>query len=84
MLPDPTHKPYAAKVMCDFILLLLCSRQAIVFRIENRHGDNYKGGSNSVGIADDWETSGFINPVPDFVTYFRYFFSLKFRPYTLW
>lgn len=71
MLPDPTHKLHASKLMCDFILLLLCSRQALVFRIERRYGDNFMGGSNSDKIPEDWESPDFYNPVPDFITYIR-------------
>lgn len=71
MLPDPTHPPKAAKIICDFILLLLCSRQELIFRIERRYGDNFSGGSNSDKIPDDWESPDFYNPVPDFITYVR-------------
>ncbi|XP_077295229.1 piezo type mechanosensitive ion channel component [Arctopsyche grandis] len=79
MLPDPTHRLHASKLMCDFILLLLCSRQALVFRIERRYGDNFMGGSNSDKIPEDWESPDFYNPVPDFITYVRSWLDIAKR-----
>ncbi|KAG8263218.1 hypothetical protein J6590_038107 [Homalodisca vitripennis] len=70
-LPDPIHPPPAYKLMCDFVVLLLVCRQALVFRIEQRHdGHEYAGGTNK-RIIDDVERSGFVNPVPDFISHAR-------------
>lgn len=56
----------------DFVVLLLVCRQALVFRIEQRHeGHEYAGGTNK-RIIDDVEKSGFINPTPDFISHARY------------
>lgn len=65
------------KLLCDFILLLLVSRQALVFRIEARHfGEEYAGGSNE-SIIHHAESKGFVNPVPDFISYCRYIYNEK-------
>lgn len=70
-LMDPEYSPSAKKLICDFVLLLLVSRQSVVFRIEKRHeGQEYPGGSNNV-IIGDIDRDGFVNPVPDFITYCR-------------
>lgn len=68
-------RPSAKKLLCDIFLLILVSRQAIVFRIENRWAREqpnreYPGGSNE-SIIHRAEEPGFINPVPDYVTYVR-------------
>lgn len=69
-------RPSAKKLLCDIFLLILVSRQAIVFRIERRWARDvpdreYPGGSNET-IIQHAEEPGFVNPVPDFVTYVRY------------
>ncbi|XP_054282904.1 piezo-type mechanosensitive ion channel component isoform X3 [Macrosteles quadrilineatus] len=70
-LPDPIHPPPAYKLMCDFVLLLLVCRQALVFRIEQRHdGHEYAGGTNK-SIIDKVEKPGFVNPIPDFISHAR-------------
>lgn len=52
-------------------MLLLVCRQALVFRIEERHsGHEYAGGTNK-SIIEDIEKPGFVNPVPDFVSSIR-------------
>lgn len=68
---DPDFPPSAKKLLCDYILLLLLSRQSMVFRIEKRYRtDEYPGGSNE-NITKQIDYEGFVNPVPDFITYCR-------------
>lgn len=65
------YPPPPKKLLCDFILLLMVARQAVVFRIESRYaGREYPGGSNE-SIIHFSEQKDFVNPVPDFVTYCR-------------
>lgn len=69
------YRPSAKKLLCDIFLMILVSRQAVVFRIEKRwrreHPTfDYPGGSND-SIIHFAEQPGFINPVPDFITYVR-------------
>jgi hypothetical protein len=55
----------------DFILLMLVCRQSLVFRIERRYvGHLYAGGSNK-SILKEAEQPGFVNPVPDHISYIR-------------
>jgi len=55
----------------DFILLMLVCRQSLVFRIERRYaGQLYAGGSNK-SILKEAEQPGFVNPVPDHISYIR-------------
>nr|XP_018904347.1 PREDICTED: piezo-type mechanosensitive ion channel component isoform X4 [Bemisia tabaci] len=57
-----------SRVLCDFILLLIASRQAVVFRIEKRHqGLDYVGGSNE-SIIHLIDEPNFQNPTPDFIS----------------
>lgn len=68
-LPDPIQPPSAYKVVCDFILLLLISRQALCFRIEKRHRNIvYAGGSNDV-VVQNYNKTDFVNPYLDHMTY---------------
>nr|CAD7439031.1 unnamed protein product [Timema bartmani] len=56
----------------DFVLLLFVCQQSLVMNIERRSViENYPGGSNRCIF---WEINqpGFVNPVPDFITYTRY------------
>lgn len=70
-LMDPIYSPSAKKLLCDFVLLLLVSRQSVVFRIEKRHEDDeYSGGSN-YPILEEVDREDFVNPTPDFITYCR-------------
>ncbi|XP_049822868.1 piezo-type mechanosensitive ion channel component isoform X3 [Aethina tumida] len=86
-LMDDTYPPSPKKLICDFVVLLLVSRQALVFRIEKRHaGKRYAGGSNEsiIHLAED---SSFSNPVPDFITYVRSYLDIVKRvvlPSFLW
>lgn len=61
---------HPSRLMCDFVLLEAVSRQAIVFGREKRFKDTYPGGSNE-SIIHHFEEKGFVNPVPDYVTYTR-------------
>lgn len=79
MLPQNTYqfKDSATKLIYDFVLLILMSRQSIVFKIERRYvqnPDNYPGGSNK-SVMKDIDGLGtnmnFVNPTPDFVTKIR-------------
>ncbi|XP_025831153.1 piezo-type mechanosensitive ion channel component [Agrilus planipennis] len=66
---DPVYPLRPERIVCDAILLLLVSRQALVFRIEKRNvGQEYPGGSNE-SIIHHAEQKGFVNPVPDFITF---------------
>jgi hypothetical protein len=50
--------------------MLVC-RQSLVFRIERRYtGQVYAGGSNK-SILKETEQPGFVNPVPDHISYIR-------------
>lgn len=70
-LLDYYYPPQVKKLIYDFLLLLLVSRQWVVFRIEKRYeGKNYAGGSNA-SIIHHAEKKDFKNPVPDFITYVR-------------
>nr|CAH7742356.1 unnamed protein product [Callosobruchus chinensis] len=62
-LLDNYHPPPVKKLVLDFILLLLVSRQWVVFRIEKRYARaEYAGGSNEV-IIHHAEEKDFKNPV---------------------
>ena len=68
---DLNYPPSAKKLICDTLLLLFVSRQALVFRIERRYPKDYPGGMND-SVFHLAEEKDFINPVPDFVTYARF------------
>ncbi|XP_075212450.1 piezo type mechanosensitive ion channel component isoform X3 [Lycorma delicatula] len=74
------HSPLPAyKIMCDFIVLLLVCRQAVVFRIERRHlNHEYSGGTNK-SIVNDVEKLDYVNPVPDFMTTIRSYLDVLKR-----
>ncbi|KAJ8961208.1 hypothetical protein NQ318_008891 [Aromia moschata] len=75
-LLDTINPPPAKKLICDFILLLVVSRQWVVFRIERRYaGSNYAGGSNE-SIIHHAEEKDFKIPVPDFITYVRSYLDI--------
>lgn len=75
-LLDKNNPPPVKKLICDFVLLLIVSRQWVVFRIERRYaGKNYAGGSNE-SIIHHAEEKGFVNPVPDFITYVRSYLDI--------
>lgn len=68
-LLDNFHPLDARKLLCDFLLLVLVSRQWVVFRIEKRYaGKRYAGGSNE-SIIHHIDEKNFENPVHDFITY---------------
>ncbi|XP_068903610.1 piezo-type mechanosensitive ion channel component isoform X7 [Tenebrio molitor] len=70
-LLDTEYPPSAKKLICDFILLLLVSRQSVAFRIEKRWaGRDYQGGSNE-SVIHHAEEKGFMNPVPDYISSVR-------------
>ncbi|CAH1175750.1 unnamed protein product [Phaedon cochleariae] len=70
-LPDIYNPPPVEKLIYDFLLLVIVSRQWVVFRIEKRYEhSNYAGGSNG-SIIHHAEEQDFVNPVPDFITYTR-------------
>ncbi|XP_023706983.1 piezo-type mechanosensitive ion channel component isoform X4 [Cryptotermes secundus] len=78
-LPDPVHPPAAYKLVCDFVLLMLVCRQSLVFRIERRYaGQIYAGGSNK-SILKETEQPGFVNPVPDHISYVRSWLDIAKR-----
>ncbi|XP_024082959.1 piezo-type mechanosensitive ion channel component 1 isoform X5 [Cimex lectularius] len=64
--PDHDDPPEAYKLICDFLVLMFVSRQALVFNIEKRHRhDTYIGGSNKP-VLHAFDEKDFVNPVPDF------------------
>lgn len=70
-LLDYEDPPPPKKLICDFVLLLMVSRQSVAFKIEKRYKDReHPGGSNDI-IIHHAEEKDFVNPVPDFVTYVR-------------
>lgn len=85
-LLDIKYPPQAHKLICDIFVLILVARQSLIFRIERRYENSetqYRGGSNKsiIQLAED---ASFVNPVPDFITYIRYFnivFILLYLPY---
>ncbi|KRT85167.1 hypothetical protein AMK59_3003, partial [Oryctes borbonicus] len=78
-LMDYEYPPAAKKLVFDVILLILVSRQSVVFRIEGRYkNQNYPGGSNE-SIIHHAEENNFENPVPDFITYARTYLDIAKR-----
>ncbi|KAL3280583.1 hypothetical protein HHI36_003816 [Cryptolaemus montrouzieri] len=72
-LMDTISQLPAKKLLCDYLLLLFVSRQALGFKKEIQQrtmGLVYPGGSNEV-IIQHSEEDNFENPVPDFITYCR-------------
>ncbi|XP_039278744.1 piezo-type mechanosensitive ion channel component [Nilaparvata lugens] len=70
-LPDPNNPPSAKKIICDFIVLFVVCRQAVMFSIEKQHEADrfdYAGGTNR-SIIDEIDRPDFVIPVPDFITY---------------
>lgn len=73
MLPDPSLRGMANKLISEFILLIFVTRQTLVFRIERQFKtteSEYPGGTNESVLDDirgDSETK-FVNPTPDFTS----------------
>lgn len=75
MLPDPSLHALSYKLVSEFILLMLVTRQTLVFRIERQQQfggteAQYQGGTNESVLDDirgDSETK-FVNPTPDFTS----------------
>ncbi|RZF34695.1 hypothetical protein LSTR_LSTR002777 [Laodelphax striatellus] len=70
-LPDPNNPPSAKKIICDFVVLFLVCRQAVMFGIEKQHEADrfdYAGGTNR-SIIDEIDKPDFVIAVPDFITY---------------
>lgn len=75
-LLDNFHPLDPRRMLCTFFVLLVVSRQWVVFRIENRYrGKNYAGGSNE-SIIHLIEQKDFKNPVPDYITYVRSYLDI--------
>ncbi|CAH0558079.1 unnamed protein product [Brassicogethes aeneus] len=75
-LMDAHYSPNPKKLICDFMVLLFASRQALAFRIEKRNaGKDYQGGSNEsvIHLAED---PNFTNPTPDFITYVKSYLDI--------
>ncbi|XP_046586932.1 piezo-type mechanosensitive ion channel component isoform X2 [Neodiprion lecontei] len=69
--PDPDFPPNPKKLLCDFFLLLMITRQRLVFYIEasqKETGEEYSAGHN-YSVYMDMEKPHFINPVGDFVSH---------------
>ncbi|KAG5890381.1 hypothetical protein JTB14_029746 [Gonioctena quinquepunctata] len=78
-LLDSYEPPPVQKLVYDFLVLLLVSRQWVVFRIERRYaGSSYAGGSNE-SIIHQAEQKDFENPVPDFITFVRSYLDISKR-----
>lgn len=73
MLPDPSLRDMANKLVGEFILLIFVTRQTLVFRIERQCKMNqpeYPGGNND-SVLDDIRGDSekkFVNPTPDFTS----------------
>lgn len=74
LLPDPTLRFEAKKLILDFVLLYITTRQYLVFQMEIWDKANpeiiYPGGSNDT-ILEEIDQLGhvsFKNPMHDFVT----------------
>ncbi|XP_048509324.1 piezo-type mechanosensitive ion channel component isoform X2 [Athalia rosae] len=68
--PDPDCPPNPKKLICDFFLLLMITRQRLVFHIEVRQKEaveEYPGGHN-YSVFLDIEKPHFVNPASDFVS----------------
>ncbi|XP_026683597.1 piezo-type mechanosensitive ion channel component-like [Diaphorina citri] len=78
-LPDIDKPPSAYKLICDFFVLVLITRQNLVFRIERRHeGAEYAGGSNS-SIIQEAERPNYVNPVPDYISHVKSWLDIAKR-----
>ncbi|XP_074025276.1 piezo type mechanosensitive ion channel component isoform X1 [Leptinotarsa decemlineata] len=78
-LLDNYEPPPVKKLIYDFLVLLLVSRQWVVFRIEKRYESlAYAGGSNE-SVIHQAEQTEFDNPVPDFITYVRSYLDILKR-----
>lgn len=69
-LPDPQYPPNAQKLLCDFFLLMMITRQRLVFYIETTQKgspEEYPGGHN-YSVFMDIEKPHFVNPTSDFVS----------------
>uniref|UniRef100_A0A8D9ARX6 Piezo-type mechanosensitive ion channel component n=1 Tax=Cacopsylla melanoneura TaxID=428564 RepID=A0A8D9ARX6_9HEMI len=78
-LPDIDSPPSAYKLICDFFVLLLITRQNLVFRIERRHeGAEYAGGSNH-SIIQAAERPNYVNPVPDYISHVKSWLDIAKR-----
>ncbi|XP_020715968.1 piezo-type mechanosensitive ion channel component isoform X2 [Ceratitis capitata] len=78
LLPGDMHYDHSRKLIFDFILLLMITRQKRIFRIELRYGDNYAGGSNR-NVVKDIENLGrvpFENPTRDFLSHVRNYLDI--------
>lgn len=73
MLPDPSLRDMANKLVAEFFLLIFVTRQTLVFRIERQSRVSetvYPGGTNE-SVLDDIRGDSekkFINPTPDFTS----------------
>lgn len=73
MLPDPSLRGMANKLVSEFILLIFVTRQTLVFRIDSQYSGteaDYPGGSNE-SVLDDIRGDSekkFVNPTPDFTS----------------
>ncbi|XP_036224300.2 piezo-type mechanosensitive ion channel component isoform X2 [Bactrocera oleae] len=78
LLPGGMHYDHTKKLIFDFLLLLIVTRQKRIFRIELRYGDQYAGGSNR-NVVKDIENLGrvaFVNPTNDFLSHVRNYLDI--------
>nr|XP_050856684.1 piezo-type mechanosensitive ion channel component isoform X6 [Vespula vulgaris] len=69
--PDPDFPPNPKKLICDFLLLMMISRQSLVFNIEQNiltSGQEFVAGHN-FSVYQNMDNPNFINPVKDYVSH---------------
>ncbi|XP_046824974.1 piezo-type mechanosensitive ion channel component isoform X4 [Vespa crabro] len=69
--PDPDYPPNPKKLICDFLLLMMISRQSLVFSIEQNNilsVREFVAGHN-FSVYQDMDNPNFINPVKDYVSH---------------
>ncbi|XP_067624230.1 piezo-type mechanosensitive ion channel component isoform X8 [Eurosta solidaginis] len=78
LLPGDLHYNHAKKLIFDFILLMIVTRQKRNYNFENKFADSYPGGSNR-NIVKHIEQMGrvpFVNPTNDFLTHVRNYLDI--------
>lgn len=81
MLPDPSLRNMANKLVAEFILLMFVTRQTHVFQIDCQSKPSeteYPGGTNESVLEDIRGNNGkkFVNPTPDFTSVRRNWLDL--------
>ncbi|XP_054082432.1 piezo-type mechanosensitive ion channel component isoform X10 [Zeugodacus cucurbitae] len=78
LLPGGLHYDHTKKLIFDFILLMIVTRQKRIFRIEMRYGEQYAGGSNRNVVKDiaNLGRVAFVNPTNDFLSHVRNYLDI--------